>query len=130
MEIVEEKIKMLMEQEEFAFIKDIPHEQLWKLAFALNFIQESDWIPVKYRDMTQEEIERYSEYTEATKMFDCKMPDDGRVGLFLVLGLHDDELLHVEVAVVGPGDHGGTIVAGILADQNGGAGHGCSPFSS
>ena len=78
MEIVEEKIKMLTEQEEFAFIKDIPHEQLWKLAFALNFIQESDWIPVKYRDMTQEEIERYSEYTEATKMFDCKMPDDGQ----------------------------------------------------
>lgn len=35
----------------------------------------SEWIPVKYRDMTQEEIERYSEYTEATKMFDCKMPE-------------------------------------------------------
>ncbi len=40
--------------------------------------EPSAWIPGKYRDMTQEEIERYSEYTEATKMFDCKMPDDGQ----------------------------------------------------
>ena len=38
----------------------------------------SEWIPVKYRDMTQEEIERYREFTDATKMFDCKMPDDGQ----------------------------------------------------
>ena len=35
----------------------------------------TEWIPVKYRDMSQEEIERYSKYTEATKMFDCKMPE-------------------------------------------------------
>ena len=37
-------------------------------------ILDKRWIPVKYRDMTQEEIEQYSEYTDATKMFDCKMP--------------------------------------------------------
>ena len=47
---VEEKIKMLMEQEEFAFIKNIPHEQLWKLIFALNFIlYDCDRIPVSER---------------------------------------------------------------------------------
>lgn len=39
--LVKEQIKMLMEQEEFAFIKDIPTEQLWKLIFAIKFIDES-----------------------------------------------------------------------------------------
>ena len=50
--------------------------------------------------------------------------DDAFVGPGLVLGLHDHQLLHVEVAVVGPGDHGGIVVAGAFADQDGGAGHG------
>lgn len=34
----EEKIKMLIEQEEFAFIKEIPSDKLWKLIFFLELI--------------------------------------------------------------------------------------------
>ena len=36
----EDRLKMIMEQEEFAFIKDIPQEQLWKLNFAISFIND------------------------------------------------------------------------------------------
>ena len=37
-----EKIQIIMEQEEFAFLKNIPEEQLWKLFFALTFILEDE----------------------------------------------------------------------------------------
>lgn len=37
-----EKIQIIMEQEEFAFLKNIPEEQLWKLFFALSFILEEE----------------------------------------------------------------------------------------
>lgn len=36
----EDRLKMIMEQKEFAFIKDIPQEQLWKLFFAISFISD------------------------------------------------------------------------------------------
>ena len=44
--------------------------------------------------------------------------------------LDNDELLHVEVAVIGAGDHGGAVVAGIPADENCCAGHNLSPSLS
>ena len=37
-----ERLKQIMEMEEFAFIKDIPSDKLWKLIFAINFIIGSD----------------------------------------------------------------------------------------
>ena len=38
----EERLKQIMETEEFAFIKDIPTDKLWKLIFAINFIMGND----------------------------------------------------------------------------------------
>ena len=40
----------------------------------------SEWIPIKFRPMTEEEKAYYKEYTsiECEKVFDCKMPDDGQ----------------------------------------------------
>ena len=36
----EEKLKMLLETKEFEFLKDIPTDTLWKLFFALKFIDD------------------------------------------------------------------------------------------
>lgn len=40
----------------------------------------SEWIPIKYRPMTEEEKKYYEEYTDCdiTEMFDCSMPEDGQ----------------------------------------------------
>ena len=38
----------------------------------------SEWIPIKYRPMTDEEKKYYEEYTDVEEMFDCSMPDDGQ----------------------------------------------------
>ena len=38
----EERLKQIMEMEEFAFIKDIPSDKLWKLIFAINFIMGNE----------------------------------------------------------------------------------------
>ena len=61
---------------------------------------------------------------------DLQVGDDALVLPGLILGLDDDELLHVEVAVIGAGDHGGAVVAGIPADENCCAGHNLSPSLS
>lgn len=38
----EEKLKMLLETGEFEFLKDIPSDTIWKLVFALGFIQNEE----------------------------------------------------------------------------------------
>lgn len=38
----------------------------------------SEWIPIKYRPMTEEEKKYYEEYTDVEEMFDCPMPEDGQ----------------------------------------------------
>ena len=38
----------------------------------------SDWIPIKYRPMTEEEKKYYEDYTDAEEIFDCSMPEDGQ----------------------------------------------------
>ena len=54
---------------------------------------------------------------------DLQVAQNAFIRLFLLPGVHHDQLLHVEVAVVRPGDHGGVVVAGFLANQYGGARH-------
>lgn len=38
----EERLKQIMEMEEFAFLKEIPSDKLWKLMFALCYIMGND----------------------------------------------------------------------------------------
>lgn len=38
----EERLKQIMEIEEFAFLKEIPSDKLWKLMFALCFIMGTE----------------------------------------------------------------------------------------
>ena len=35
----------------------------------------SEWIPIKTRPMTKEELIRWQPYTDATEIYDCKMPE-------------------------------------------------------
>lgn len=38
----------------------------------------SEWIPIKFRPMTDEEKKYYEEYPDVEEMFDCSMPEDGQ----------------------------------------------------
>lgn len=46
----------------------------------IDILAQTQWIPVKYRQMTEEEKKYYEEYSDCdlTEMFDCPMPDDGQ----------------------------------------------------
>ena len=54
---------------------------------------------------------------------DLHVRDHASVFPFLILGFHHDHLFHVEMSVVGTGDHGGVVVAGFLSHQQSRAGH-------
>jgi len=50
----EERLKQIMEMEEFAFLKEIPSDKLWKLMFALCYIMGND-------DITETKLHRNME---------------------------------------------------------------------
>ena len=60
---------------------------------------------------------------------DLQMADLAFILPELVLGLDHDELLYVKKAVVVAGDHGGAVIAGVFANQNGGTRHRYLPLS-
>ena len=46
------------------------------LDFVINLLEQTSWIPIKTRPMTEEEIEEIGH--EYAFMYDCPLPDDGQ----------------------------------------------------
>ena len=57
------------------------------------------------------------------RKFDLQVGEDTLIFFRLILRLDHNQFLDIKMTVVRPGDHGGTVVAGILSDQYGSAGH-------
>ena len=57
------------------------------------------------------------------RKLNLQMGEDAFVFSRLILRFDHNQLLDIKMTVVRPGDHGGTVVAGILSDQHGGTGH-------
>ena len=58
---------------------------------------------------------------------DFQMGNDRFVFSGLLVRCHHGQPFHIERAIVGAGNHGGKVIAGVFADQNSGAGHGGYP---
>lgn len=50
-------------------------EQVDALEMAIKALENSSWVPITYREMTQEEKNEFT--VEGTKILNCPLPDDG-----------------------------------------------------
>lgn len=50
-------------------------EQVDALEMAIKALENSSWVPITYREMTQEEKNEFT--VEETKILNCPLPDDG-----------------------------------------------------
>lgn len=47
------------------------------IEIAIEALKKSSWVPITYRDMTEEEKKLFNVEFEETKILDCFLPDDG-----------------------------------------------------
>lgn len=72
-------------------------EQVDALEMAIEALEQTKWIPVKWHIKT--EVEEYEQYPEGTVMLDCPMPENGEDVLITIKGKNGQVWVEKDIAL-------------------------------